>query len=118
MEAKYRRGRLNKGLREIADQMGYTPGEFSLMRFAEDAKMLRAWVDHINAGTVPPELGNMRPHDARKVVRKEVQDLLERERAWLPFFYPTLKSQDVTLSGDKDAPLTINIVRYSDPDPA
>lgn len=113
---RYKPTRFNKGLREIAEQMGYTPGEFSLMRFAEDAKTLKEWLSFVDAGTVPPELGNLSVREARQLVRKEVADLVERERAWLPFFYPTLKAQDVTLSGNSDAPLTIQIVRHGDRD--
>ena len=111
-----RHDRRNQSLRDIADQMGYTPGEFSLMRFAQDAKTLKQWVSFVDAGTVPPELGNLNVREARELVKKEVDDLLERERAWLPFFYPQLKSQDVTLSGNSDAPLTIQIVRHGDRD--
>lgn len=113
---KYKHGRLNKGLREIADQLGYTPGEFSMMRFAQDAKTLKEWIEYLDKGTMPPELGNLSPSEARQLVRKEVADLVERERSWLPFFYPTLKAQDVTLSGNSDSPLTIQIVRHGDRD--
>lgn len=92
---KYKRGRLNKQLREIADEMGYTPGEFSLMRFAEDAKKLKAWAADLDRGLIPEELGHLPWAEASKLIRREIKDLIERERSWLSFFYPTMKSMEL-----------------------
>ena len=94
----YRAGRLNAGLREIAEKEGYTPGEFAMRRFCEDGKKIQEWVDSIEAGTTHPDFMGMKPSAVRAIVRKEIDDFISRERAWADFFYPKLKSQDVAIT--------------------
>lgn len=96
MAKRYRRGRLNKQLHEIAAAQGYTPGEFSVARFAQDAKKLKEWAKEIDRGLLPEDLGHMNINAASALVRREINDMIKRERDWLPFFYPQMKSTEVS----------------------
>ena len=95
-DRKYRTGWRHAQLMDLAEELGYTPGEFSLIRFAEDAKRIKEWNECIDKGLNPPDLINMSVVEAERIVRAETRALMKRERDWLSFFYPQMKQEAVS----------------------
>jgi len=112
----YRPGRTNRTLRDLAELHGFTPGEFSMIRLSEDVKRVVGWMDDVKKGVKPADFPRMSWSDLDDLITRESAALMEQERKYLPFFYATMKAQDVSVSGANGEPLVLQIVRYGDSD--
>jgi hypothetical protein len=101
-EAKNLRGRPTKRLRELADEVGYSPGEVSVQVFAYDGRTIKRWLKDLSRGLVPEDLGHMRLGAASEFVYREARAYVDRERQWMEFFEPKQKAveSNVNLSGE------------------
>lgn len=91
-------------IREVASSRGYTdPGGLTFERLARDEQILRGWLEFIDAGTIPPELGMSNIGDARRLVKRELAAYTATEIQLLPFFYGRMSS--VEMSGSMDVSL-------------
>lgn len=99
---KYRPGRHNKTLQEIAKKHGYTPGEFTVMRVAKVAKQLKEWQEYVDKDIIPPELAHLKVPEAQRLIKREIQDLISQEEKLLPYFYPRMSNVEsqVDLRGE------------------
>ena len=114
-----RRKRLQKNLEDVAEEMGYSPMEFTLERMAQDAKLLQGWARDMDRGLLPEGLGHLTPQKAKRLVKKEIQAFCGREKGLAEFFFP--KKRATEHSVDPDGPPIFQVVHYSDvkkdPDP-
>ena len=104
-------------LAEIAEAEGYENGRFALRRLAENTARLEEWIRDMKRGIQHEDLATLTGAEARDLVVKEALALAKEERDWAPFFHATKKAVDATVSGNPDAPLKVQIVRFSDPSP-
>lgn len=97
-----RKNRPNLGLRELAAQHGYTPGEFSMRRLSMQARVLKSWQKDLARGLMPAELGHMTPEDAKTLIRQELDDFVKTEERWMAYFYPKMQAveTDLSISGE------------------
>lgn len=109
--------RVKRGLRELAEALNYTPGEFALTRMSEDATRLSGWVADMARGLKPADLAHLSKEEARSLVAAEAAALMRQEKDWADYFHPKLRSSDLSVSGDPDKPLVLNIVRHGNNDP-
>ena len=87
---------VKRGLRALAEKAGYTPGEFTMMRMAETAQYLAQWHDDFKYGRVPPEFKGQTIQQAREKCTQETMAFIEEERKWAEFFWPKMKSTEIT----------------------
>ena len=89
---KNKRGRSNRGLRKLAEEHGYEPGEWSVKMQASLSELMHSWFDHMKRGEIPNELSHMKFSEARAFMIREMSDHFKREMDLLPFFHPKLSS--------------------------
>lgn len=81
-----------KSLDDLAKELGYTPGEFTLRRLVEDIQAVKTWrEDYVRTGKMPPDL-NMDPADFRGFMLDSEVELAKREAALLDYFHPKKKA--------------------------
>jgi hypothetical protein len=92
-----------KGIKDLAEKIGYTPGEFTLRRVAEDVERLERWGADLRRGLIPTDLEHVGGvAEARELYQLEVRALIDREGKILNYFHPTQKAveSDTRLSGE------------------
>lgn len=104
--------RRKTGLRELAEKAGYTPGEFNVVRMAENIAQVKEWREYLEAGTPPPDMGDIGMSQAWKIYKREDAALRKEDRAMLEFFYPKMRASDDTV--EHSGGLTVEIVKYGD----
>ncbi len=77
-----------RSLHDIADELGYTVGQFSLERMAETAEVVAAKLQELKDGTLSLK--------ERDLLYKEAADLMRTEREWADFFSPKLKATELS----------------------
>lgn len=98
-------------MRQIAADVGYKPGQFSIARMASQIETIKRWGHDISHGVVPPELDVRNIETARKMLRMEMQDVLQQEMRMLEYFHPKRKSVDV--AGEDGDPIEM-VIRWDD----
>ena len=91
-----------RSIRDMAAEMGFTLGAFSVKRMSEDAAQIDGWIESMRAGVIPPDLDANNELAAWQFIKREVEDLERREHRWIDYFEPKLKSIEVTGSDGGD----------------
>jgi len=86
-------------LRDLAATSGYTPGEFLLRRMGGTKKLLVEYVECSNKGVVHPEFIGKTFYEFHKIVQAEIKDFEKDELRILDFFYPKMRSTELTGQG-------------------
>ena len=104
-----------RGLRELAESLGYTPAEFTLARMAETARKLKEWKDCIDTGRLHSDFGRAERgmlETQKQAFYAEAVALSQEEERWANYFYPKLRSAEV--SGEDGGPVEI-VCRWQRP---
>ena len=101
------------GLTQLANELGYRPGEFTIRRMVEAAKALKEWSEYLDQyGKAPPELGSMSPGEARGFLAREIADLVKMETGLLDFFYPKQRATTGEMDHNLKGEITVKVVRF------
>lgn len=110
--------RQSKALIDIAHEAGYHPGEFSLMRLAEDQAFVKQLRESLRVGRTPPEFGSMSPSEADALIRDLESEIEQRDLQWRSYFFPKLRDDTTTMQGPdgRDVQVNVNLKRPPDTD--
>jgi hypothetical protein len=98
-----------KGLVEMAEAVGYQPGEFAMQRLSSDIVQVRAWIDDLNHDLVPADFSSLTIQEARSEVQLLVEDIEQRDKEWRDYFFPKLRSVEATVGGPDDGPVEMTV---------
>ena len=99
-----------RDLREIADELGYTPGKFTLQRTAETSEMLQQWSRYYRDGEVPPDFTDMEFEEWALWYRSEVREIVASEIKLLEYCYPKMRAHDV--QAEHKGNVQVELVQY------
>ena len=95
-----------KPLADIAAELGYTPGEFTLTRINENTKRVGEWIYELRRGLVPDDLADAgfgSVAECWPMVIEESKALERQELEWVVFFHS--RKHHTQLTGADDEPL-------------
>jgi len=79
-------------LREVAEALGFTVGQYRMVRLAEDAAILESMNKCIRVGTAWPDSPKLKPHELRRLRDNLEHEFLQREEIVMNYIYAKLQS--------------------------
>ena len=102
-------------MRDLAEELGYRPGEALIKRMKAARDSLDEWKTYIDNGTVPPDLGCYTIGLAIDKLKNEESDLARQELAMLEYFYP--KHRSTELKGPNGGAIPVSVIERVIVDP-
>lgn len=99
-------------LRDLAQEYGYSPGEFSIYRMADNVYRIRRWMNDLKHGVIPPDFATsgMNISQVTEIVMREAREIAIEELKWADYFHPKLKSTENKHTDGEGGPIKVNVV--------